>query len=82
MRFNLLMTESILKVVSSFVGWLAAKGIDRILSRWLATFIIAWENKASEAARKEFADAIQELKQNMPEKYSAWEEWRKRVSQT
>lgn len=76
------MTKSVLEVVSSFVGWLAAKGIDRILSRWLATFIIAWENKASAAARQEFADAIASLKNDMPEKYSAWEEWRTRVSKT
>lgn len=76
------MVESILKITASIFSYAAAKGIDAIIGKWLAYFVIAFEQQASERAKTSFAGTISNIKKNMPEKAKAWDEWRKRASET
>lgn len=59
------------------VGFLASWGIDRLIAKWVAYFMIAWENYISDEARAKFNAAMDEIRQNMPEKAKTWDEWRK-----
>lgn len=74
--------DSVLKIAASVVSWLAAKGVDKIIGKWLAYFVIAFEQQASESAKKSFSDTINTIKQNMPEKAKAWDNWRARAAKT
>jgi len=71
------MAKAILGILGSVFSWAAAKGIDKILGRWLAYFIIAFEERASNQAKSSFNEAIDEIKANSKEKAKAWDEWRK-----
>lgn len=74
------MIESILSILGALFSWLAAKGIDSLVGKWLAYITIAWEARASDKAKKAFDDAMKEIKVVSPEKSKAWEEWRKRAA--
>ncbi len=66
-------------MVFSVVGWLAARGIDKYLAKWLAWIMIAWQNYSSAEAQAAFAAGINEVKAKLPEKAKSWEEWRARA---
>ncbi len=74
------MVESILALCASIFGYLAARGIDAIVGKWLAYIVIAWEERASEKSKSEYAAAMASIKANMPAKAAAWESWRKRAA--
>lgn len=76
------MVDSILKLCAAIVGYLAARGIDAIIGKWLAYFIIAWEERASDKSKAAFAEAMKSIKESMPSKAAAWENWRKRAAET
>ena len=66
--------------ILSVVSWLATKGLDRLLAKWVAYFQIAWEDKASNEAKALFSASIQRVKTNLPEKAKAWDDWKKNAS--
>lgn len=71
------MGNSILKILSSLIGFLAAFGIDRIIAKWVAYFTIAWEKHATESALKDFNEAIADFKKQSIGAGEKWEDWRK-----
>lgn len=64
-------------LIVSIVAWLASKGLDRFVAKWVAYFQIAWENSASAEAKAFFDAATHRVKVNMPDKAAAWESWRR-----
>lgn len=76
------MVTAIVQGLASLVGYLSAKGIDAIVGKWVAYVNIAFEQAASERAKKAFAETMAEIKASSPEKAKAWEEWRKRATQS
>lgn len=75
------MVNSILQLCASIFGYLAARGIDAIVGKWLAYIVIAWEERASDKSKLAYAEAMRDIKANMPAKATAWENWRKRAAQ-
>lgn len=75
------MVDSILKLCAAIFGYLAARGTDAIVGKWLAYIVIAWEERGSEKSKAAYAEAMRDIKQNMPAKAAAWENWRKRAAQ-
>lgn len=75
------MATAILQLCASLFGYLAARGIDAIVGKWLAFAVIAWEEKASERSKAEYAKAMLAIRDNMPAKAAAWEAWRKRATE-
>ena len=73
------MATSIISILASGVAWFAAKGLDSLLGKWLAYFIIAFEERASDKAKAAFSESLNAIKANAPEKAQAWADWRKRV---
>ena len=75
------MATAILQLCASIFGYLAARGIDAIVGKWLAFAVIAWEERGSAKSKEAFNLAMRDIKQNMPAKAAAWEEWRRRATQ-
>lgn len=76
------MAESILSIFAGVIGLFAAWGIDKIVGKWLAYFLISWEEKASKEALASFSETIATIKKDMPKKYASWESWRERAKKT
>jgi hypothetical protein len=75
------MAEAILKIVGYTIAWLVAKGIDKILGKWVAYFSIAWEDSANRVAKDEFRKAVVEIREGMKAKSGDWDAWRKRIGE-
>lgn len=75
------MAKAILQLCASLFGYLAARGIDAIVGKWLAFVVIAWEERASDRSKAEYATAMISIKQDMPAKAAAWESWRRRAAE-
>jgi len=75
------LAESIMQILAGVIGLLAAWGIDKMVGKWLAYFVIAWEEKATKEAHAAFSETLAAVKKDMPKKYAAWEEWRKRAQE-
>lgn len=71
------MATSIVQIFASLVSYLAAKGIDAIIGKWIAYVNVAWESSRSEKALEAYRHTIEELSRNLPEKHAKWDEWRK-----
>jgi hypothetical protein len=71
--------NAIIQGLASIFGYLAARGIDAIIGKWLAYALIAWEKESSERSRQEFDKAIRAIKQSSAEKSKAWDDWRERT---
>jgi len=71
--------ESIVKAGTALITWLTVKGIDSILSRWVARATVWWESRVSGDVRQGFMNAIGELKEKLARRYEEREEWRRRV---
>lgn len=71
--------EAVLKILLYSLGWLAARGFDAIIGRWVAYFTIAWESTATEAGKKAFREGLARVREDAPEKYANWQEWRKKT---
>jgi hypothetical protein len=69
---------SVVQIIASVLGYLAARGIDAIIGKWVAYFVIAWEKAASDKALAEFKRTKDELIKVMPEKWKEWDDWRKK----
>lgn len=65
-------------IVFLVVGWFAARGLDKILGKWLAMMMIAFQTKASKDALKIYNDQLDEWRATLPEKAKDWDEWRKK----
>lgn len=70
-----------LPLIFKLMEFLAAVGIDKIIAKYLAYFMIAWQNLANEKAKAQFDSAINDVKLNAPAKAKAWEDWRKKAMQ-
>lgn len=75
------MTESILKIISSVLGFFAAFGLDHVIGKWVAYFTIVWEAEASKKAREAFTIAINDFKKSSEPNYNKWRELRERWNQ-
>jgi hypothetical protein len=74
------MIELITKIGGPILSWLAAKGIDALIGKWLAYFTIAWEQFASNSAKDAFNAAMADLKSKSVDHAKAWEDWRDRAT--
>lgn len=72
------MVDSIISAIASGIAWLASKGIDSLIGKWLAYFVIAFEQRGNDNAKNAFTETINALKLNSPDKAKAWADWRKR----
>lgn len=71
------MAESIISLIASIIGILAAWGLDALMGKWVAYFTIAWETKASAAARKAAAEAVASYKKSSQNNYRTWRDLRR-----
>lgn len=69
------------RIAFNIVKFLVAAKLDQYVAKWVAYFMIGWQNFATEEAKKEFDAGINEVKTSMPEKSKAWDEWRKKAGQ-
>jgi hypothetical protein len=70
---------SIVQILASVLGYLAARGVDDIVGKWFAYFTIAWEKVASQRALNTFRETKDDLAKNMDEKWKEWDNWRKHI---
>lgn len=63
-------------IIASLLAYLSARGMDIVLGKWAAYFVIAWEKVASEAALNQFRKTRDDLVKEMPDKWKEWEKWR------
>jgi hypothetical protein len=76
------MVEAIVQAIAEGLSYLAVRGIDGIVGKWLAYFTIAWEQVASDASRAAFNSAMGRIKDQSPVKAQAWADWRQRAANT
>ena len=76
------LVKPILEIIAYTLSWLAAKGIDAILGKWLAYITAVWEVKASDTAKAAYAAALTEIKTAMPIKSDKWDDWRRNANPT
>lgn len=69
---------SYLTIATQIIKFLVALFADSIVSKWVAYFLIAWQNQANAEAQRAFAEAVNEVKKNMPEKAKSWDDWRRK----
>lgn len=74
------MAESIVKIISSILGFFTVRYTDKVIGKWVAYFSIAWELTATKGAKDAYAKAAQEFKDNSSDKYKKWEEWRREAT--
>lgn len=70
------MATAIVSAVGWLVGYFAAKGIDHILAKWVASFAIAWDRFSSEKAKAVFRESTQSLQVQLADKSAEWKAWR------
>lgn len=70
------MASSIIQIIAAILAYLSARGVDAIIGKWAAYFVIAWERVASEKALNQFRETRNDLVSGMPEKWKEWEKWR------
>jgi hypothetical protein len=71
------MATSIVQIIASVLGYLAARGIDQIVGKWVAYFEIAWEKVATKKAMDTYRETKNTLVIDMAEKWKEWDDWRK-----
>ena len=67
---------SVISLLASVVGWFAARGIDKILGKWVAYVTLAFNKAATESALEEYRNAMDVMKNDMADKYDDWAKWR------
>jgi hypothetical protein len=67
---------AIIQIFASLFAYLAARGIDKIISKWIAFFMIAFEKTATQAALDEYNKTKQQLIIDMADKWADWDKWR------
>ncbi len=72
------MIESILKITGAIVGYLSARGIDKIAGKWYAHFQILWESTIIKGYMEGYREGLSEIQKNAPDKYNEWKLWRER----
>ncbi len=72
------MATGIVQIVASVLSYLSARGIDAILGKWAAYFVIAWQKVASDKALATFTETRDNLVRDMPAKWDQWDDWRKK----
>ncbi len=73
------MVPSIVQIIASILAYLSARGVDKIIGKWAAYFVIAWEKVASQGALDEFRQTRNDLVKDMPDKWKEWEKWRESI---
>lgn len=68
------------KILADLFGYLAARGVDAIIGKWVAMVTIAFQKSASDAARKRYEETMAELMLKLPSQYPEWQAWRDRVN--
>lgn len=71
------MATSIVQIIASIMSYLAARGVDAILGKWVAYFTIAWEKVATKKALDSFHETRDSMVIEMAEKWQEWDDWRK-----
>ncbi len=74
-------SETILKLISAVLGLFATWGLNKVIGKWVAHFIIVWEAEAAKEAREAYATAMQDFKTTSQPNYSKWREIREKWSQ-
>lgn len=74
------MVMALIQATATFIAWLATRGIDSTVGKWLAYVTIAWEQGSTVASKAAFDAAMLDIKAQSPEKAQAWADWRKRAA--
>jgi hypothetical protein len=67
---------AVVQIVASIFSYLAARGIDKIIGKWMAFFMIAFEKTATQSALDEYNKTKEKLAVDMSDKWKEWENWR------
>lgn len=67
-------------LLSTLIGWLVLRGLDRFVATWMATLTIAWEISATASARKAYSQKLNELRLKFRGKAAQWETWREQAA--
>lgn len=73
------MATSIVQIIGSVLGYLAARGVDHIVGKWVAYFQIAWEKNASKQAMDTYRETRNTMVTEMAGKSKEWDDWRNKT---
>jgi hypothetical protein len=68
---------ALVQLVASGVAYLATRGIDAIVGKWVAAVVIGFERAASSKARAAYSQALDDSKRKMADGARQWAEWRR-----
>ena len=69
----------VVNAIAALVTWFATHKVDEILGKWVAYFTIAWENAATERAKRAYRETILSVQGDLETNYGTWDDWRKKV---
>lgn len=70
------LATAIAQCFASIFSYLAARGIDAIVGRYLASLTVAFEKSASASAHAAYREAQRQIAVEMQGKWDQWEKWR------
>lgn len=70
------MTTAITQAIASILAYAVARGIDTVIGKWVAMFMVAWEKTASDKAMSAYRDQMKQIVDDMPGKWNNWDQWR------
>lgn len=70
------MSDVIVRATASVVSYLAARGIDKLIAKWVAQIAFAANIAASKEALSIFRTSFDDIKSKSEGKYKQWEDWR------
>jgi hypothetical protein len=68
--------DFLLKITGPIIAYLAGRGLDTIIARWVAYFVTCWEDKASKEALALYHEHMQNLQIQLLEKSKTQTDWR------
>lgn len=71
------MADAIVKIIASLLAYFTARGIDKLIAKWVAYFVIAWEMAVSTEAMQIFRDNVKAIKEGMAKNGNDILKWRK-----
>ncbi len=70
------MASAIVQIIASIMAYLAARGLDMILGKWVAYIVIAMERIESKAALDSYRETTNNIAKEMADKAQKWDDWR------
>ncbi len=67
----------IINSLSILIAFFVAIRLDGLIAKWVAYFMIAWENAASNNARKIYDENVMVFRKEVNKNKGIWDQWRK-----